>query len=89
MTEYKSQIRLKEIVDNLLLVNLFAVIFFALFFIFAVIMQINGIYFFLDFIQNIWNPLIVPLITILIVSSLVNGINSWWRRKWLSQEEDI
>ena len=89
MTEYKSQIRLKEIVDNLLLVNLFAVIFFALFFIFAVIMQINGKYVFLNFFQNIWNPLIVPLITILIVSSLVNGINSWWRRKWLSQEEDI
>ena len=89
MTEEKSQTRLKEIVDNFLLVNLFAVIFFSLFFIFAVIMQINGVFIFLDFFQNIWNPLIVPLITILIVSSLVNGINSWWRRKLLSQEEDI
>ena len=89
MTEYKSQIRLKDIVDNLLLVNLFAVIFFALFFIFAVIMQINGVFIFLDFFQKLWNPLIVPLITILIVSTLVNGINSWWRRKLLSQEEDI
>lgn len=89
MTEEKSQTRLKEIVDNFLLVNLFAVILFALFFIFAVIMQINGVFIFLDFFQNIWNPLIVPLITILIVSSLVNGINSWWRRKLLSQEEDI
>ena len=89
MTEYKSQIRLKEIVDNLLLVNLIAVIFFALFFIFAVIMQINGVYIFLDFFQNLWNPLIVPLITILIVSALANGISSWWKRKLLSQEEDI
>ena len=89
MTDEKSQTSLKDIVDNFLLVNLFAVILFALFFIFAVIMQINGVYIFLNFFQNIWNPLIVPLITILIVSSLVNGINSWWRRKLLSQEEDI
>ncbi len=89
MTNENSKTSFKEIIDNFLLINLFVVIFFAVFFIFAVIMQINGIFIFLNFIQNIWNPLIVPLITILIVSSLVNGINSWWRRKWLSQEEDI
>ena len=89
MTKEKSQSRLKEIIDNLLLINLFIVIFFAIFFIFAVIMQINGVFIFLNFIQNLWNPLIVPLITILIVSSLVNGLISWWRRRLLSQEEDI
>ena len=87
----KGQIKnkFKEVLDNLLLVNLFVVIFFAIFFIFAVIMQINGIFIFLDFVQQLWNPVIVPLITILIISSLVNGINSWWRRKLLAQEEDI
>ena len=89
MTEEKNQNNLKQIIDNLLLINLFTVIFFAIFFIFAVIMQINGVYIFLDFIQKIWNPLIVPLITVLIISSFVNGINSWWRRKLLAQEEDI
>ena len=89
MTEEKLKTKFKEIIDNFLLINLFVVIFFAIFFIFAVIMQINGIFIFLNFFQNIWNPLIVPFITILIVSSLVYGINSWWRRKWLSQEEDI
>ena len=89
MTKEESKNKIKELVDNLLLVNLFTVIFFAIFFIFAVIMQINGVYVFLEFIQKIWNPLIVPLITILIISSLFNGINSWWRRKLLSQEEDI
>ena len=89
MTKEESKNKIKELVDHLLLVNLFTVIFFAIFFIFAVIMQINGVYVFLEFIQKIWNPLIVPLITILIISSLVNGINSWWRRKLLSQEEDI
>ena len=89
MTKENNQNKLKEIIDNLLLINLFIVIFFAIFFIFAVIMQINGLNIFLDFIQRVWNPLIVPLITVLIISALVNGINSWWRRKLLAQEEDI
>ena len=89
MTKGNNQNRLKQIIDNLLLINLFTVIFFAIFFIFAIIMQLNGIFIFINFIQIVWNPLVVPLITILIVGALVNGINSWWRRKLLSQEEDI
>jgi len=89
MTKENNQKNLKQIIDNLLLINLFTVIFFAIFFIFAIIMQLNGIFIFIDFIQRVWNPLIVPLITILIIGALVNGINSWWRRKLLSQEEDI
>ena len=89
MTIENNQNKLKQIIDNLLLINLFTVIFFAIFFIFATIMQLNGIFVFINFIQKVWNPLIVPLITILIIGALVNGINSWWRRKLLSQEEDI
>ena len=89
MTKENSKNKLKQIIDNLLLINLFIVIFFAIFFIFAIIMQLNGIFIFIDFIQIVWNPLIVPLITILIIGALVNAINSWWRRKLLSQEEDI
>ena len=89
MTKENNQNNLKQIIDNFLLINLFTVIFFAIFFIFAIIMQLNGIFIFINFIQLVWNPLIVPLITILIVGALVNGINSWWRRKLLSQEEDI
>ena len=89
MTKDNNQNKLKQTIDNLLLINLFLVIFFAIFFIFAIIMQLNGIFIFINFIQIVWNPLIVPLITILIIGALVNGINSWWRRKLLSQEEDI
>ena len=89
MTEKKSQNSLRAIVDNLLLVNLFSVVFCGIFFIFAVIMQINGVSIFIEFIQIIWNPLILPLITILIISSLLNGIISWLRRKLLPQEKDI
>jgi len=89
MTKENNQNKLKQIIDNLLLINLFTVIFFAIFFIFAIIMQFNDIFIFINFIQMVWNPLVVPLITILIIGALVNGINSWWRRKLLSQEEDI
>ena len=89
MTKENNQNKLKQIIDNLLLINLFTVIFFSIFFIFAIIMQLNGIFIFINFIQKVWNPLIVPLITILIIGALVNGINSWLRRKLLSQEEDI
>ena len=89
MTKEDNQNKLKKIIDNFLLINLFTVIFFAIFFIFAIIMQLNGIFIFINFIQIVWNPLIVPLITIFIIGALVNGINSWWRRKSLSQEEDI
>ena len=89
MTKENNQNKLKQIIDSLLLINLFTVIFFAIFFIFAIIMQLNGIFIFINFIQIVWNPLVVPLITILIVGALVNGINSWLRRKLLSQEEDI
>ena len=89
MNKENNQNKLKLIIDNLLLINLFTVIFFAIFFIFAIIMQFNGIFIFINFIQKVWNPLVVPLITILIIGALVNGINSWWMRKLLSQEEDI
>ena len=89
MTKENNQNKLKQIIDNLLLTNFFIVIFFAIFFIFAIIMQLNGIFIFINFIQKVWNPLIVPLITIIIIGALVNGINSWWRSKLLSQEEDI
>jgi len=89
MTEENNQNKLIQIIDNFLLINLFTVIFFAIFFIFAIIMQLNGLFIFINFIQIVWNPLVVPLITILIIGALVNGINSWWRRKLLSQEEDI
>ena len=89
MIKENNQTKLKQMIDNFLLINLFTVIFFAIFFIFAIIMQLNGIFIFINFIQIVWNPLIVPLITILIISALVNGINSWWTRKLLSQEEDI
>ena len=59
MIKEKNQNKLKQIIDNLLLINLFTVIFFAIFFIFAIFMQLNGIFIFINFIQIVWNPLVV------------------------------
>ena len=83
------KIEFKKIVDNFLLINLFLVIIFAIYFLFAVIMQINGVFVFLLYFQKFWNPLIVPLITILITSSLISGFTAWLWNKLRSQEEDI
>ena len=44
MTKENHQNKLKQIIDNLLLINVFIVIFIAIFFIFAIIMQLNGIF---------------------------------------------
>ena len=78
-----------KIIDNLLLLNLFLVIIFAVYFLFAVIMQLNGVLVFILYFQKFWSPLIVPLITILIISSLINGTTSWLQHKVRSREEDI
>ena len=82
-------INFKTIIDNILLINLFLVIFFAIYFLFAVTMQINGNSVFLLYFQQFWNPIIVPLITILILAALINGIIAWLRNKLHSQGEDI
>ena len=78
--------KFKSFIDQVLLINLFLVIIFALFFIFSVIMEINGFSIYIDLFRRIWNPLIIPLITLLILSSLWTGINSWLKRREHSEE---
>ena len=78
--------KFKNFIDQVLLINLFLVIIFAFFFIFSVIMEINGITTYLNFFRKIWDPLIIPLITLLIVSSLLIGINSWLKKREQSEE---
>ena len=79
----------KKITINRFINNKLSISCFNFFILFSLVIFDDSIYIFLDFFQKFWNPLIVPLITILIISALVNGINSWWKRKLLYQEEDI
>ena len=89
MVNFLSKYQFKKYLDNFLLCNLFIVIFSAIFFIFSLIMEINGTSIFLDFFRKIWEPFILPTITILISSSLLIAIISWLKKKLLLEEEDI
>ena len=81
--------KIKNIVDNFLLVNLFLVILCGIFFLFAVIMELNEYPLFLDLFRKYWDPFIISLISILIISSLFNAFISWLRNKVLLEDEDI
>ena len=89
MIDFISRFDFKKYLDNFLLCNLFIVIFSSLFFIFALIMEINGNSIFLEFFRRIWEPFILPTITILISSTLLIAIISWLKKKLLLEEEDI
>ena len=89
MKRISNRFSIKDLVDTFLIINLFLVIIFGLFFLFSVIMELNGKSIFLDYFRSIWDPLIISLITILIISSLINGIISWLIQKEHSEGEDI
>ena len=89
MIDFISKFDFKKYLDNFLLCNLFIVIFSSLFFIFSLIMEINGKSIFLDFFRKIWEPFILPTISILISSTLLIAIISWLRKKLHLEEEDI
>ena len=89
MVNFISKFDFKKYLDNFLLCNLFIVIFSALFFIFSLIMDINGKSIFLNFFRRIWEPFILPAITILIFSTLLLASISWLKKIMLPEEEDI
>ncbi len=84
-----SKFDFKKYLDNFLLFNLFIVIFSSMFFIFSLIMEINGKSIFLNFFRRIWEPFILPTITILISSTLLIALISWLKKKLPLEEEDI
>ena len=89
MIEFISKFDFKKYLDNFLLCNLFIVIFSSLFFIFSLVMEINGHSIFLEFFRRIWEPFILPTIIILISSTLLIALISWLKKKLLLEEEDI
>ena len=89
MIDFISKFDFKKYLDNFLLCNLFIVILSSFFFIFSLIMKINGQSIFLDLFRRIWEPFILPTITILISSTLLVSLISWLKKKLLREEEDI
>jgi len=89
MIDFISKFDFKKYLDNFLLCNLFIVILSSLFFVFSLIMEINGKSIFLDFFRMIWEPFILPTIAILIFSTLLIAFISWLKKKLLLEDEDI
>ena len=84
-----KKLNIKNLVDNILLINLFLVILSAIFFLFSLVLEINGNSFLLNFFRKLWEPFILPIITILITSSILNGIISWLIQKARLEDKDI
>ncbi len=84
-----SKFDFKKYLDYFLLFNLFIVILSSFFFIFSLIMEINGQSIFLDLFRRLWEPFILPTITIMISSTLLVALISWLKKQLLLEDEDI
>jgi len=71
----------KRWLDRLLMLNLLAVFLGAVVFAVAVLAQLQGNQALMDRVQQLWQPLFAPAISLLIMAALVNGILSWWQRR--------
>ena len=71
----------KRWLDRLLMLNLLAVFVGAVVFGIAVLAQLQGRQGLMDLVQQLWQPLFAPAISLLIMAALLNGILSWWQRR--------
>ena len=71
----------KRWLDRLLMLNLLAVFVGAVVFAAAVVAQLQGNQVLMDRVQQLWQPLFAPAISLLIMAALINGILSWWQRR--------
>jgi hypothetical protein len=72
---------LKQLLDRLLVVNVFLVIGAALWFGLAVVSQSQGRGGPLQAFQSLWEPLIMPAVGLLMAAALLSGILGWWQRR--------
>ena len=47
----------------------------------AVLAQLQGRQGPMDLVQQLWQPLFAPAISLLIMAALLNGLLSWWKRR--------
>ena len=73
--------RLRELLDLLLVVNVFVVIGGAGWFGVAVVGQSQGIEAPLHLFQQLWEPLFTPAIGLLMAAALISGVLGWWQRR--------
>jgi len=74
-------IRLKGVLDTLLVIDVFVVITGALWFGLAVLLHSQAIEAPLQLFQRLWEPLFTPAIGLLMAAALLSGALGWWQRR--------
>jgi hypothetical protein len=72
---------LKQLLDRLLVLNVFLVIGAAGWFGVAVVLQSQGRNGPLQAFQSLWEPLIMPAVGLLMAAALFSGFLGWWQRR--------
>ncbi len=72
---------LREVVDRLLVADVFLVLAGALWFALAVLLHSRGVEAPLQLFQKLWQPLFTPAIGLLMAAALLSGVLGWWQRR--------
>ncbi len=78
----------KSWLDRILILDFFIVVLGSLFFLIAILMNLQGISIPFQIFQKLWIPLFIPAITIFICSILISGLLSLLQRKLPLEDQD-
>ncbi|MCS5693873.1 hypothetical protein NZK33_18090 [Cyanobium sp. FGCU-6] len=73
--------RLRDLIDRILVADVFLVVAGALWFGLAVVLHGRGIDAPLNTFQRLWEPLFTPAIGLLMAAALISGGLGWWQRR--------
>jgi len=71
----------RQLIDRLLVANVFVVLAGALWFALAVLLHSQGLEGPLRSFQALWQPLFTPAIGLLMAGALISGALGWWQRR--------
>jgi NhaP-type Na+/H+ or K+/H+ antiporter len=72
---------LRQLIDRLLVADVFVVLAGALWFMVAVVLHSQGVEAPLQSFQRLWEPLFTPAIGLLMAGALLSGALGWWQRR--------
>ncbi|MFM7268603.1 MAG: hypothetical protein ACKOZT_08475 [Cyanobium sp.] len=72
---------LRQLIDRLLVADVFVVLAGALWFVVAVVLHSQGLEAPLQGFQRLWEPLFTPAIGLLMAGALFSGALGWWQRR--------
>ena len=71
----------RDLIDRLLVLDVFVVLAGALWFAVAVVASARGLKAPLELFQRLWEPLFTPAIGLLMGAALLSGALGWWQRR--------